>query len=191
MKLSDWAKQQGIHYMTAYGWFHNGKMPVKAYKTPSGSIMVVPEVSQLQNTNIVIYARVSSHDKKDDLLRQVKRCEDFALARGYSISSVYKEIASGMNDNRKQFWKMIDSNPSIIICEHKDRLTRFGFNYIEKLLHKQGCNIEIINQDVQEETDLIKDMISIVTSFCCRLYGARRGANKGKRIKDVINDQVN
>lgn len=188
MKLSDWAKEQGIHYNTAYNWFINNKMPVEAYKTPTGTIMVVPNKINKENLNIVIYGRVSSHDKKEDLNRQIKRCEEFCLAKGYSISTIYKEIASGMNDNRKQFWKMINSNPTIIVIENKDRLTRFGFEYINKLLEKQNCKIEIINQDHQEENDLIKDMIAVVTSFCCRLYGARRGQNKSKKIKEVIND---
>lgn len=190
MKLSAWAKEQGIHYNTAYNWFVSNKMPVESYKTETGTIMVVPTKKlQVGVQNIVIYGRVSSHDKKDDLARQIKRCEDFCLAKGYSISSVYKEIASGMNDSRKQLWRMIDSNPTIIIIENKDRLTRFGFEYISKLLEKQNCKIEIINQDTQEETDLIKDMIAVVTSFCCRLYGARRGQNKAKKFKDVVHDQ--
>lgn len=189
MKLSDWAKDQGIHYNTAYNWFINKKMPVESYRSPTGTIIVIPtKVQPVSNPNIVIYGRVSSHDKKDDLTRQIKRCEDFCLAKGYSITSVYKEIASGMNDSRTQLWRMIDSNPSIIIIENKDRLTRFGFEYIRKLLEKQNCKIEIINQDNQEETDLIKDMIAVVTSFCCRLYGARRGQNKAKKFKEVVND---
>ena len=65
------------------------------------------------------------------------------MAKGYSIVKSYSEIASGMNDNRPQFWKMIDSEPTLIIVENKDRLTRFGFNYIERLLDKQNCLIEV------------------------------------------------
>ena len=86
---------------------------------------------------------------------------------------------------------MINSSPTIIIVENKDRLTRFGFNYLDILLPKLGCTIEVINKDHQEETDLIKDMVSLMTSFCCRLYGARRGQNKAKKIKQVINDTNN
>ena len=186
MKLSDWARKQGIHYMTAYGWFKAGKMPVSCYQAPSGTLMVNTEEIKDGIDKVVIYARVSSHDKKADLLRQVTRCEDFCAGRGYSISGIYKEIASGMNDTRKQLWKMIDSKPTIIIVEHKDRLTRFGFEYINRLLTKQGCKIVVINSETIEETDLIKDMIAIVTSFCCRLYGARRGQNKAKQIKEII-----
>jgi predicted site-specific integrase-resolvase len=106
MKLSDWAKKQGIHYNTAYNWFNSGKMPCESYKTKSGTIMVI-EKDIIDKNNIAIYCRVSSHDKKDDLKRQIQRCETFCLAKGYSITSIYKEIASGMNDNRKELLKMI------------------------------------------------------------------------------------
>ena len=114
------------------------------------------------------------------------RCTEFARARGVVVNKIYKEIASGMNDNRKQLNRMVDSNPSMIIVEHKDRLTRFGFNLIEKLLQKQGCELLVVNRDSEGEKDLMKDMISVVTSFCCRLYGMRRSKNKVKAIKQAI-----
>ncbi|MEI7943063.1 MAG: IS607 family transposase, partial [Candidatus Riflemargulisbacteria bacterium] len=135
---------------------------------------------------IVIYTRVSSHNKKEDLNRQLERCVAFCGAKGLPITKTYKEIASGMNDDRVQLWKMIDSNPTTIVVEHKDRLTRFGFNYLEKLLLKLNCKIIVINKDYEAENDIIKDMISIVTSFCCRLYGVRRGAKKVGLIKKVM-----
>lgn len=188
MKLSDWAKKQGIHYNTAYRWFYEGNLPVKSFKTKTNTIMVEEDNFNNIEQKVCIYCRVSSHDKKQDLIRQVERCEEYCRSKGYSISKIYKEIASGMNDNRKKFWKMIDDNNTIIVIENKDRLTRFGFNYIEKLGNKCGIKLEVLNQDHEDETDLIKDMISIVTSFCCRLYGARRGQNKAKRMKEVIHD---
>ena len=129
---------------------------------------------------------MSNHNRKDDLNRQVERITEFASASGYAVDKIFKEIASGMNDNRPQFWKMLDNNPSVIIVEHKDRLTRFGFNYLEKLLNKLNCQIVVINKDIEDETDLIKDLVAIITSFCCRLYGLRRGTKKAKIItKDL------
>ena len=93
-----------------------------------------------------------------------------------------------MNDNRLQLWKMLDSNPTIIVVENKDRLTRFGFYYLQKLLEKQGCKVEVMNLDQEDETDLIKDLVSIITSFCCRLYGIRRAQNKIKKIKETLTE---
>ena len=88
-----------------------------------------------------------------------------------------------MNDKRPKLLALLESKPTHIIVEHKDRLTRFGFNYLEILLKQQNCQILVLNRDSEDETDLIKDMISIVTSFCCRLYGMRRGQNKAAKIK--------
>lgn len=187
MKLSLWAKKEGIHYNTAYRWYREGTMPVRAWKSESNSIFV--EDSKIlfkTQPKVAVYCRVSSHNKKDDLTRQVQRCLDFCSAKGYNVEKVYKEIASGMNDNRKEFWKMLDASPTIIVVENKDRLTRFGFNYIKNLTAKLGCAIDVINPAVEDEQDLIKDMISIVTSFCCRLYGARRGQNKVKEFRKTL-----
>jgi putative resolvase len=183
MKLSAWAKKQGISYRTAHRWFKDGKIPHKTEQMPSGTIIVHEETSVKKNMSVAIYARVSSYDRKDSLLGQIERCTSFANSKGLSITKIYKEIASGMNDNRPKLMKMLEEKHDIIIVEHKDRLTRFGFNYIEKLLLQQGKEIFVLNRDKEDETDLMKDMISIVTSFCCRLYGMRRGQNKASKIR--------
>jgi len=183
VKLSDWAKSQGISYQTAWEWFKHNKLPVKATQTPSGTILVEPILPNAK-PRIVIYCRVSSHERKQSLENQIQSCLDYCKSKGYSVDKIYKEIASGMNDSRKQLTFMLESNPSIIVSENKDRLTRFGFNYLNLLLSKLGCSIEIINKDSRDEHDLIKDMISIITSFCCRLYGLRRGHKTAQIIKE-------
>jgi predicted site-specific integrase-resolvase len=187
MKLSHWAKQQGISYLTAFRWFHSGKLPIKSQQMASGSILVYPES---ENNNIeervFVYCRVSNQSRKEELKYQIKRCEDFCIANGWAITKTYHEIASGMNDNRKEFWKLIESNPTKIIVENKDRLTRFGFNYLERLLGKQGCKLIVINTSTTDEKDLLKDLVSIITSFCCRLYGMRRAKNKADKIKKIL-----
>lgn len=131
----------------------------------------------------MIYCRVSSYQKREDLTRQVERCKDFCSAKGIVVNKIYKEIASGMNDNRKEFWKMLNSKPSLIVVENKDRLTRFGFKYIENLC---GAKILVLNPDEDNEKDLIRDLVSVITTFCCRLYGLRRGVNRAKNIKKQI-----
>lgn len=188
MKLSKWAQKQGISYTTAWRWFKAGKLPSKSYKTETGTI-IVEDAVETNTQNVVIYCRVSSHDKKADLDRQVERCLNYTISKGYQVSKIYKETASGMNDDRKEFWKMIDTNPTNIIVENKDRLTRFGFNYIDRLMKKLNCSVEVITPLLDDETDLIKDMIAIVTSFCCRLYGARRGQHKRAKIKEILDDK--
>lgn len=187
MKLSNWAKQQGIAYGTAYKWFYAGLIP-NARQLPTGTIMVdeLANSSNCVEKNTVIYCRVSNQSRKKEMKYQEERLLRFAEQNGYVVSKVYSEVASGMNDNRKQFWKMLDSNPTTIIIENKDRLTRFGFNYLNKLLRKQGCSILVVNVEEEDEKDLMKDLVSIITSFCCRLYGLRRGKNKAERIEKEL-----
>lgn len=184
MKLSQWAKLKGISYVTAYRLAKSNKIEGLQI-LPTGTILVNETILPKTNIN-VIYARVSSHSRKNELQYQVDRISSFANLNGYQIHHVYKEIASGMNDNRTQLWKMLNSNPSTIFIENKDRLTRFGFNYLKNLLEKLNIKIVVLNVDT-DETDLIKDLVSVITSFCCRLYGMRRGYNKAKNIQNSIN----
>jgi putative resolvase len=186
MKLSNWAKQQGISYLTAFRWWQADKLPIKAQQMPSGTILVFPETPDNVKENIVIYCRVSNQSRKTELEYQVKRCEDFCIANGWAITKTYKEVASGMNDNRKQFWKMLETKPTKIVIENKDRLTRFGFNYLDRLLKNISCEIVVINTSDTDEQDLLKDLVAVITSFCCRLYGLRRAQNKTNKIKKIL-----
>ncbi|MCI0388476.1 MAG: IS607 family transposase [Acidobacteria bacterium] len=186
MKLSDWAKSQGITYQTAWRWFKAGKLPVKTVQAPSGTILVEPERPAIESRSAWIYSRVSSPEKKGDLDRQAERCIAFCSANGWVVEVVIKEIASGMNDNRPKLKKLVASKPSRIVVEHKDRLTRFGFGYFEQLLPMIGCELVVMNRDKEEKDDLLKDLIAIITSFCCRLYGLRRGQRKAREIQALL-----
>jgi predicted site-specific integrase-resolvase len=187
MKLSKWAKLQGIDYRTAWSWFKNNTMPVKSYQTSTGTIIVEETLNVKENNNEVdIYCRVSSSNKKLDLDNQSKLCEEYCIANGYKIKKSIREIASGMNDNRPKLNSILDSPSHKLVVLYKDRLTRFGFNYIEKLLKSKGCELVVINQNKTEEEDLLKDFIAIITSFCCRMYGARRGQSKALKMKQEL-----
>lgn len=182
MKLSEWAKKKGVTYRTAWQWFKDGKINSDVEITESGSIFINEKVSDIKS-NVIIYGRVSSANKKADLDNQIKLCESFCISKGWSIESSYKEIASGMNDNRKILNKILENPPKKLVVLYKDRLTRFGFNYIKNLLSKLGCEVVVINSTDNDQDDLLKDFVAIITSFCCRLYGARRGQSKALKIK--------
>ena len=192
IKLSKYSRENGFSYQTGLHRFHSGLIPGAEQDPVTKSIYVDIQSNPgvVPDTRVVIYARVSSHERKEDLSRQIERCKDYAAKNGYKISAIYKEIASGMNDNRPKFWEMLSTAPTVIICENKDRLTRFGFNYIERLLSKLNCSIDIMYPNDGSEQDIMKDMISILTSFCCRLYGARRGQNKALRMKKALEDDA-
>lgn len=152
-------------------------------------ILVDPDLVSAKATEKTwVYARVSSHNKKDDLARQAERCVVFCAASGWGVEKVVTEIASGMNDHRPKLMKLLDSHPQRLVVEHKDRLTRFGFGYFEQLLPKIGCELVVMNRDAEEQDDLMKDLVAVITSFCCRLYGLRRGHDKAKKIKEGLDE---
>ncbi len=119
-----------------------------AYQLPSGTIIVKDDeysTTKLAET-VCIYARVSSSENKDNLKRQSQRLKDYALAKGYKIYKVVEEIGSGLNDNRKKLLTILaDDKFTVLLVEHKDRLTRFGANYIQLLLTQTGRRLEIVN----------------------------------------------
>lgn len=188
IKLSAWAKQNGVCYKTAWNWVKNGTFPHKIFVSKTNSIFVIEETESNPNNTTVLYCRVSNHSKKKELDYQVERCKRFAEANGWVVSKTFKEVASGMNDKRKELWNAISMKPSRIIIENKDRLTRFGFNYLERLLKERGTEIIVINESEEDKQDLVKDLCSIIYSFCARLYGMRRAHKKTNEIKEIINN---
>lgn len=181
MKLSFYAKKLGISYRTAWEWFKEGKIK-GAYKTASGTI-IVPDDTPQKGEYIVIYARVSSSENKSNLDSQAERLVNYATAKGYQIQEVIKEVGSGVNDNRQKLQRVLkEGKATKIIVEHKDRLIRFGYNYLDTLLSQRGCEIEVVNVSNEDKEDLMQDLISIITSFCARYYGLRRSKRKTEKI---------
>ena len=100
-------------------------------------------------------------------------------------------MGSGLNDERKKLVELLLSDDPIarIIVEHKDRLTRFGFNYLEILAKKQGFEIIVVNPTATDQEDLMQDFASIITSFCARLYSRRRAKRKTEVIIKTLNKE--
>lgn len=185
MKLSEYAKKHNIQYRSAWNRFKAGKIPNA--KMFDGHV-VIEEVSPFSTNNVVIYARVSSSENKSNLEAQAERLKQYAIAKGYTIIQVIKEVGSGVNDNRKQLQKLFSSDEdwAILIVEHKDRLTRFGFNYIDALMTKMGKKIEVVNLAEDEKADLVQDLISIIYSFSAKMYGLRRSKRKTEQIIKLL-----
>src|SRR5215831_8828274 len=182
MKLSDYAKAKGVRYETAWRWFHEGKIKGRRY----GRTIIVDEEEEIQvvtSQKVAVYARVSSTENKSNLDSQAERLVAYCTAKGYQIAKVVKEIGSGVNDSRPKFLALLeDQSIGLIVVEHKDRGTRFGFRYIETLLRGQGRTIEVVNHAENGTEDLLADLISIIYSFCARLYGQRRAKRKTEKI---------
>jgi putative resolvase len=185
MKLSQYAKKAGISYKTAWRWYKAGTLD--AYQTPTGMVVVRdPQMDRIGTGRIALYARVSSADQKSDLERQMQRLRDYAAARGYQVAKEVTEIASGLNDSRPKFLKLL-ADPTIgtIIVEHKDRSTRFGWNYITTLMEAQGRRMEAVFPD-ETKDDLVNDFVSIITSMAARMYSRRGSRWIAERIKQCV-----
>jgi len=186
MKLSAWARKNGISYQTAWNWFKAGKLPVRAMQTPTGTILIQEE-APLEKQKVALYARVSSADQKNDLERQIERLVGFAAAQGLQVASIEKEIGFGSNGARPKLLKLLArKDVAAIIVEHRDRLCRFGFEYIEAALSAQDRRLIVMN-DTEVSDDLVRDMVEVLTSFCARLYGRRGAKRKAQAALDAAN----
>lgn len=193
IKLSKYAKNHSITYGTALRHYHKGLLNGYQDETTK-TIYIEEETKSVVNTNrVALYSRVSSSENRKNAEKQLERLRMYSLAKGYTIVEEVMEVASGLNDNRPKLEKILKKdNYDILLVEHKDRLTRFGFNYIEVLLEKSQQRVEVINYIQEEKEDLINDLVSIITSFCARIYGQRRTKRKTEDlIKELKKEQLN
>ena len=180
VKLAEWARVSGIHPQTAYRWFREDRMPVPARRLASGTIWVDAAMAG-EPGRVVVYARVSSHDQRADLDRQVARVTGWATSNGHQVSEVACEVGSGMNGNRPKLRRILsDPSVTVIVVEHRDRLARFGVEQLESALAAAGRRV-LIADPGETADDLVRDMIEVLTSMCARLYGRRGARNRAMR----------
>ena len=182
MKLSEYARQVGVTYKTAYQWWKVGQLD--AYQWPTGTIIV--REPQTATTGVALYARVSSADEKDDVTRQLQRLRDYAAARGYQVVAEVPEIASSLNDKRPKLKKLLaDARIGVLVVEHKDRLTRLGYGYITTLLEQQGRRVDAIYPSDTGE-DFVDDVVAIITSMAAHIYGRRNAKRRAAQIQACV-----
>jgi predicted site-specific integrase-resolvase len=186
-KISQYAKKHNVTSRTIWNWIKKGELEIERTKT--GRILVLDGMKDKDAPLVVAtYARVSSSQNKNNLKTQQDRLNNYCAAKGYIVKKSITEIGSGLNDTRPKLEQLIlDNDIDIIVVEHKDRLARFGMNYIIKLLNANNRKIEIINETDIDQYDLMEDFVSIITSFTARLYGKRRSKRKTEKIIDELN----
>ena len=186
MKLTEWARENNIAPTTAYRWFHDGVLPVKAKQLATGTILIIDPLPKT-DSRTVVYARVSGSDQKDDLERQVGRVVASLTAAGSHADQIVTEIGSGLNGARPRLKKLLsDKTATVIAVEHRDRLG-FGVEYLEAALSAQNRQLLIIATD-EVEDDLVRDMVDLLTSFCARLYGRRSAKARAERALQAAGD---
>jgi len=182
LKLKDWAIRENIEPHTAYSWFHAGILPVKATRVGPRLIIVEEDAPKKESAcEVVIYARVSSTDQKDDLNGQVDRVSAWLDSQNIIVSRTVTEIGSGVNGNRPRLRKILsDPNIKTIVVEHRDRFGRMNVELVESVLTASGRTLLVMSSN-EVVDDFVRDVTEVLTSLCARLYGKRGAANRARR----------
>lgn len=145
-----------------------------------------------QLNDVAIYCRVSSSSQKNDLNNQIDYVRKYLISNGINPKYIFQDIASGMNENRKGLNELLqlvyDKKISKIYITHKDRLTRFGFGYLQNICNSFGVTIEIINLEDEKsfQEELAEDLISIIHHFNMKFYGHRKNKCKELEEKSIL-----
>ena len=149
--------------------------------------------AQQESRKTIAYARVSSHDQKDDLERQKQVLELYCARQGWTFE-VIADLGSGMNYRNKGLKRLLDAiiygSVGRLVISHKDRLLRFGAELVFAICEAQGVEVVILNQgeDTTFEEDLAKDVLEIITVFSARLYGSR--SHRNQKLLDGVRKAV-
>ena len=189
LSIHEAAKCLGVSPQTLRRWERKKKI-TPSHRTQGGQRRYAAADFQsfdlnnnISNRPTIAYARVSSHDQKEDLQRQVHMLEAYCSAKGWTFS-ITKDLGSGMNYNNRGLKQLLEQimNGQIgrLVLTHKDRLLRFGAELVFSLCAVKNVEVVIINQGDEPtfEEELAKDVLEIITVFSARLYGSRSHKNK-------------
>jgi excisionase family DNA binding protein len=187
-RLSQAAKLLGIHPATLRRWAEEGR--IRCVRLGKERRFPASEIRRLrgeQNEDAcILYGRVSSHGQKDDLKRQMDTLRDWARDHCPDAEIIeLQDVGSGLNARRKGLGRLFtivqQRRVRMVVITFKDRLSRFGFEYIQAMCESYGVEITVLNDDEDKtaEQELVDDLIAIVTSFAGRLYGMRSAKARG------------
>jgi putative resolvase len=168
-----------------YNYEKTGKIQVKVLHGKK-FYLYQPNAQEESNKINIIYSRVSNTKQKEDLERQEKLLREYAVSTGHKVDISLSDIASGMNENRAGFNKLLklvmEGNVNKVFVSYKDRLSRFGFDYFVNIFANYGTSIEVVNLTKEEDfqSELVEDMISIIHHFSMKMYSSRR-----KKLKEL------
>jgi putative resolvase len=199
VSIGDAARELGISTKTLRRWADGGK--IRFERSPSGQRRffladikrITPrELNKLDERITINYARVSSYDQQEDLVRQVEVLEIFSTVNGWQFETI-QDLGSGLNYNKKGLQKLLkrimQGDVGRLVLTHKDRLLRFGSELVFAMCEEFETEVIIINKSTSEtsfEQELVTDMLELITVFSARLYGAR-----SKKNKKLINGMTN
>lgn len=205
ISISEASKLTGVTVKTLKIWDNEGLLKAK-YKTAGGhrrydsddiERYIGNDISKEKERNVFVYCRVSTKKQEEsgNLQRQKERLIKYCKEKQYNIVEVFEEVASGINDNRRQLTKLFRRLDEVryIVVEYEDRLARFGFNYLKEYAKSLNVDIEAVehNEKQSANEEMVNDLISIITCFSAKLYGSRGGRKVRKAIYISIQELEN
>lgn len=191
--LSKASKILGVTTNTLRNWDESGK--IQTVRT-SGNHRRVPieELEKLRGketntrTTSIVYCRCSTHKQEENLERQVGRLLEHCAKNDWK-PELYKDIGSGLNENRRQFKKMLkrvaEDDVARVVIEYKDRIARYGFETFKSYCESYGVEVVVLKDAEKKEfeEEMVEDIIALIASYSAKLYG-RRGGRKKKEKND-------
>ncbi|MEM1936365.1 MAG: IS607 family transposase [Sulfolobales archaeon] len=196
-RTSEVAELLNISVSTVKKWIKQGRLRAlrvgKLWMIPESEVRRILSGVERREIRAAIYARVSSRKQETDLERQIERLRSYCSARGYKVVDVVTDVASGLNEKRSGLQKLLDMavkhEIDVVVVEFRDRLTRFGFEYLARFFESHGVRVEVVEESEKGYMDeLVEDFVAIVTSFAARIYGKR--SQKFRKIKNTIEEVV-
>ncbi len=198
-KPKDFAELLGVSVKTLQCWDREGIL--KANRTPTDRRYYTYDqylqFKRIQTEDdirdIVIYARVSTKNQKDDLKNQVEFLKQFCNAKGILVNQCIEDFGSGLNYNRKKWNKLLEevmeNKIKTVVISSKDRFIRFGYDWFEKFCEKFSAKIIMVNNEtLSPKEELVQDMISILHVFSCKLYGLRKYKKQIKEDEEIAQE---
>ena len=183
-------RRLGISYSTLSRWVREGRIRAirtagGKYRIPESDVRRIAEGLLIsKEVRAIIYARVSSNDQKSDLERQIQYLTEYCASKGYKVIDVLSDVASGLKTDRRSLLKLFDyvvnKQVDMVVVTYRDRLTRFGFEYLEFFFKQYGVRIEVVFGEGPKDAyqELVEDLVEVITSFAGELYGMKSRKKK-------------
>jgi len=198
-KVSELAELMGVSRVTVIKWIRSGR--ISAYNINGYYYIPESEVEKILRgvyatvRRVAIYARVSENSQRDDLERQVASLEEYVRKQFPQAEYiVVRDVASGLKEDRRGLRKLIDlarrRQIDAVIVAYRDRLTRFGFTYLEELFKAYGVRVIVVFQEEPKDytQELIEDLIEVITSFADKIYG--KSSHKYRKVMEAVEQAV-
>jgi len=184
-----WIKEGRIRAVNVNGRWRIPESEVRRLLGQPVGEAPVPKISR-----VVIYARVSGANQRKELDNQVEALRKLVEQNNWKLVGIVRDIASGLKEDRRGLWKLLEMAKrhefDVLLVAYRDRLTRFGFRYLEELFKAYGVKVVVAFQEEPRDfyQELVEDLIEIVTSFASRIYG--KESHKYRKVVEAVEQAI-